>query len=353
MKILHIGSYNRNLGDNAALYNVRLEFNKFIKDIEWESSDIHEDFWTKRNDQELTIKKLNQGFDCVVVGGGGLIEYRGYESHDTKYKLPFNKRVLESIDCPVFFVGLGINYFRGLEGFSDEAALSLKETFLHSSGFSLRNDGSEAIFRDITGLKSEEIPDPGLIYDFESPNKQHITRSLIQPAFNNNEKQNEGRYGSSENIISLVRFAEDNRLSAFPHTPKDFKYFKNFLVDKLEMPENLKFKNTLGFAKLYMCFDSVVAMRGHGQLISIGLNVPGIYLSTQDKVRDFSFLNGFAGYNVDIKQENWLEALKVKHKNLTEDKHYLEEWYSIRHKNMKVWKNKFNSFIESCAKKIN
>ena len=82
-------------------------------------------------------------------------------------------------------------------------------------------------------------------------------------------------------------------------------------------------------------------------LIDISFIILIIYL------RDFSFLNGFTRYNVDIKQKDWLETLKSKYKSLTEDKHYLEEWYSIRHKNMKVWKTKFNSFIESCAKKIN
>ena len=353
MKVLHIGSYNRNLGDNAALYNVRLEFNKFIKGIKWESSDINDHFWAKNNNQEATIKKLNQGFDCVVVGGGGLIEYKGYEFLDTKYKLPFNKRILQSINCPVFFVGLGINYFRGSEGFSNEAVLSLKETFLHSSRFSLRNDGSESIFRKLTGIQSEEIPDPGLIYDFEAPDKQHVSKSLIQPAFNSSATINANRYRGTENILSLINFAKKNNLIAIPHTPKDFVYFKNFLVNPTDLQKGLKFENTLNFASLYTQFDSVVAMRGHGQLISVGLNVPGIYLSTQDKVRDFSLLNGFSEYNVDIQQDNWLELLESKYKKLTEDKNYLANWYSIRHENIKVWKDKFNSFIESCVKKIN
>ena len=71
----------------------------------------------------------------------------------------------------------------------------------------------------------------------------------------------------------------------------------------------------------------------NGQMISIGLNIPGIYLSTQDKVRDFSVNNGFKNYDVDIREPNWFETLKLKRKLLTEkDSTYLKEWYEIRDK---------------------
>ena len=52
MKIGHIGAYDRNLGDNIALLNVRKEFDKYIPGIEWTTIDIGDTFWSKENSIE-------------------------------------------------------------------------------------------------------------------------------------------------------------------------------------------------------------------------------------------------------------------------------------------------------------
>lgn len=353
MKLGHIGSYNRNLGDNIALLNVRNEFNKYIDDIEWINLDINDIFWVKRNDPQFTINFINsQNLDGLVIGGGGLIEYKGYENHLTNYKLPFNKNILTSINCPTFFIGLGINYFRGLEGFSKEAKNSLGETIKYSSYFSLRNDGSLSILNSL-GLenpKVKEIPDPGLIYNFEKVFIDQLKNNYIQPSFNSNENINLNRFKSKENIEKLVNFSKINKLVTVPHTPKDYKYFNNYLIGKDDLMHMLKFESTPELVKVYLNFDSIVAMRGHGQLISIGLNIPGLYFSTQDKVRDFSLLNGFDDYNIDIEENNWFEKLNKKYNQLLNDPVYLGNWYNTRNNNIEEWKKIFKNEIKNCVK---
>jgi polysaccharide pyruvyl transferase WcaK-like protein len=351
LKFGHIGSYNRNLGDNIALLNVRNEFNKYIDNIEWVSLDIHDIFWSRGNNPEFTINFINQHkFDHLVIGGGGLIEYKGYEHHQTNYKLPFNKEILTSLNCPTYFIGLGINYFRGLEGFSDKAKQSLSETIEYSKYFSLRNDGSLNILKelDLYSNKVKEIPDPGLIYSFEKTQNSIIKNNYIQPSFNSNEDININRFKSISNIKDLVKFSTQNQLTVVPHTPKDYRYFQDFLFDKEDLQSYLEFNYTRELIKTYLNFDSIIAMRGHGQLISIGLNVPGIYLSTQDKVKDFSLLNGFENYNIDIEENNWFENLNKKYKQLLNDPTYLENWYSIRNSNIEEWKNVFKNEIKKC-----
>ena len=49
IRIAHIGSYNRNLGDNIAILNVRKEFEKSMSNIEWISLDILDIFWNRNN----------------------------------------------------------------------------------------------------------------------------------------------------------------------------------------------------------------------------------------------------------------------------------------------------------------
>ena len=354
MKICHIGSYNINLGDNIALLNVRLAFEKYIDNIEWVKISIQK-FWMRHNNPKKVIEILNKDYDCILVGGGGLIEYNGHEQQKgTNYKLPFNKEILSSLNCPVFFVALGINIFRGGSEPSQEAKLAIKETIDFSALFSLRNDGSADILKNI-GLESpkvEVIPDPGLIFDYKKDKKSKIEVSCIQPAFNLSEELNQNRYKSRENIEKLRVFADDNKLKAMPHSIKDFRVFKSFLISPNDFEEAVHFKHTDQLVKTYLNIDSVVAMRGHGQLISIGLNIPGLYLSTQDKVRDFSLLNGFEDFNVDIEEEEWYDLLRYKHNKLISDNNFLEKWYQIKQNKEKEWNNSFNSFVEKCVKII-
>ena len=350
-KFAHIGSYNRNLGDNIALYNVRKEFNNQQNDIEWYSIDIGM-FWQQKNNINFIKKFFNEHqFDAIVIGGGGLIEYEGYQQHDTNYKLPFNEEIMLSLNCPTYFVGLGINYFRGREGFSNIAKKSLKATIKHSTCFSLRNDGSIDILKDL-GLYSDkvkEIPDPGLIYDYGKNNKQTtLKENIIQPAFNSSQHINEHRFNGEKNINNLVEFANNNKLKTMPHTPKDYRYFSNYIIDQNDLKEILDFHSTPEFVKVYLNFDSVVAFRGHGQLISIGLNIPGLYFSTQDKVKYFSLNNGFEDYNIDINDKNWSSQLRSKHFRLLNDLSYRKKWYEIRNNNINKWHIKFENFIKNC-----
>jgi len=348
-RIAHIGSFNRNLGDNIALYNIQKEFNRQLNGIDWVLFDIMDIFWKRNNNIEF-VKNLfsHNKFDAIVVGGGGLIEYEGYGHHDTGYKLPFNKEIIESLGCPVFFMGLGINYFRGKEGFSDKAKKSLKETAEGAAYFSLRNDGSLKIFKDLLNIETNEIPDPGLIYSYEKRDNYYSKYNVIQPAFNSSEGINQNRFLGKQNIDNLVEYTKNSDMIVMPHTPKDFRYFSNYILDVDSLKDMLKFDYTDELVKVYLKFDSIIALRGHGQLISIGLNIPGLYLSTQDKVRDFSYQNGFENYNIDIKDENWLNTLESKFIRLQSDEKYRAEWYIIRKKQIDKWNEQLNHSVNEC-----
>ena len=380
MKIGHIGAYDRNLGDNIVLLNVRKEFDKHIPRIEWTTIDIGNTFWSKENSIEHIKNYFDQWkYDALVVGGGGLVESHGYDFNtayehkgvpSTHYKLPFNKEILESIGIPVFFAGVGINYFRGKEGFTDRALKSFKETIEYSSVFSLRNDGSinklkelgtdpsltwsldPPKFIDKLVEKVIEIPDPGLIFDDIVKTKTNFERNFIQPAFNANEVHNNNRYKNKENIEKLVKFANTNNLIAVPHCHKDFRHFKNFLFEKQNLIDLLRYHNTDTLSRIYLDFDSIVAFRGHGQLMSIGRNIPGIYFSTQDKLRDFSLLNGFENYNVDIDEDSWYEKLNDKFQRILKDPSYVKEWYEIREEKMPKWRDQFKYFVLECKKHL-
>ena len=117
----------------------------------------------------------------------------------------------------------------------------------------------------------------------------------------------------------------------YPHTIKDFRFGKPVITQEEFTNKYRVFENLDLYLEKYKEIDYVIAMRGHGQMISMGMNIPGIYLSTQDKVRDFSIENGFEDYNIDITDEFWFEKLDTSIRRLTEDKSkYLNDWYELR-----------------------
>lgn len=353
MRIGHLGSYNINFGDNIALWNVRryLDYNH---DIEWVSIDIRKNFWKHKNSVKKCKKFFNDSnFDAIIVGGGGLIECIGYQDMETGYKLPFNAEIFDFINCPVAFIGLGVNVFRGREGFSDQAIEALSQTIECSSFFSVRNDGSRKLLENYgmdTG-KLYEIPDPGIMIDPKLEKDDNDGQEFFQPAFNKSHHVNRERFVNDNNIDDIYSFVNNNQMICIPHSIKDFRKFSNFVFYKSEFKNKVKFKNTHKFCLAYKKCSRVVAMRGHGQMVTIGMRIPGIYLSTQDKVEKFSEINGFSNYNVDIREDNWLKKLKHKYEMLKHDEEYLNKWYKIRDNNMSNWRVDFDRCFKVCAEK--
>lgn len=355
MKILQIGAYNRNIGDSIALYNIRKSLLPFCSNIEWLEHPI-QNFWGKNNDPSYTIKTINNyNADLVIVGGGGLIEYFGYSNKKTGYKLPFNKEILQKINSPVIFYGVGVNEFRGNKEYSEKASNAIQEIIDHSAGFSVRNDGSiEKLVNTVKVSidKVKVVPDPGLLFleYLDIPKKSLLSNMVIQPSFNSNPTINKNRFNNKLGIFKKM-FSNYNYL---PHVDKDFKKVgKDSLVPSKNWADIVKSSALPKFLEYYRNIDGIVAMRGHGQLISIGANIPGIYFSTQDKLSDFSKLNGFGNYNVDINDSNWEGKVISKINNLKENKNgFLDEWYQIRESKLPEWYDLNNKFVEKYVVKF-
>lgn len=360
MKILHLGVFDRNIGDNIALGHIEHSIAKLIPDAQFARVSL-EAFWQRKNSVEFTRKVYNDfvdEIDCILVGGGGLLEYGGYEHSQSKYKLPFFDQTLKFIKKPLLFYGVGVNIFRGGIDYSAEAKRALQATIDKSLVFSVRNDGSYDKLKDWVGIdvsKISVVPDPGLLHldRFNIERKSTVNKLGFQPAINNNKGINRNRFGSDSNIDYLkVKF---KNTKVFPHTAKDFQFGKP-IISSAEFLDKYRYLDSLDlYLKFYKDIDYVVAMRGHGQMITIGMNIPGIYLSTQDKVRDFSLLNGFEDYDVDIRDSDWKEKLDYKQAKLTEkDSQFLKDWYEIRddfitkcHQEDKEWITKYIDEVRS------
>ena len=359
LKILHIGAFDRNIGDNIALYNAKLSWQRHGRKIIWSNFDIGQYwFFTESKNKFIEVfSDLKDKFDAIVVGGGGLIEYGGYEDKLTGYKLPFDKEILQAIEIPVFFHGVGVNIFRGGIEYSSKAKKALQETINYSAGFSVRNDGSFQKLKDWIGLdvtNVDVVPDPGLLFldKFYEEKNLNLNKGGIQPAFNGSSGINSKRFIDNKNIEKLSDLTKNYKL--YPHTTKDYYRLQAIPVIDVDTFKKsyTKTDQVYKFLEFYKEVDYLIAMRGHGQLISIGIGLPGIYFSTQDKVEDFSNINGFEDYNVDIKNPNWYKILVEKINELTkENSQYLSDWYALRESSLSLWHQKDFIFVNKALTK--
>ena len=355
INIAHFGSYNVNVGDNIALLNIRKGIESLVNStINWNSVDIKDfhDSPLGMNSIEyakLRMRNISSKNDMLIIGGGGLIESNKRQDNETKWKLPFNEEILDCLDIPIVCFALGINYFRNFPELDEEAIDGVRALANRSALFSLRNDGSTEIYEKIYNKKCIEVPDPGMIFSHHlcKKNSSKLSNGFLQPAWNNNLLQMSGRGFTQSNLIDMVIYCKNNNLKVLPHTLKDYNFpYNNFQYNRDEFSTMVKFNNFEQVIEDYHLFDYSIPMRGHGQLISIGINIPSIYFSTQDKVRDFSKRNDLSEYNVDISEEHWQEKLQEKTNFLRSDKNFLLQWYEKRQKLVVKCQKQFEIFCK-------
>jgi len=361
IKIAHFGSYDSNIGDNIALKVVRKSLEDSLRtNVEWKSIKLSSFSSYSINGAADYFTSINNTCDALLIGGGGLFEGGPYSTMPTGWKLPFDEQILSKIEIPIIVFAAGINYFRKVPKFNEKGKKAFISLLDRADLISLRNDGSivsaEELLQTDKGIfnKIIEVPDPGLII----PENLHKTRihsckkqnGAFQQARNSGNQVNYGRFETEENMKSVYSFALDEGLFLLPHTPKDFQGFqgKNIISRELLLSQ-LPIDNVFDFIKIYHKFDYCIPMRGHGQLISTGINCPFVSLSTQDKVRDFADRNGFREFNVDIQEADWLSSLKKKISSLENDKDYLLNWYEIRDRNIATWNTQFHEFSKKVS----
>ena len=363
IRIAHLGANGANLGDNAATINVRLQLVKHMKPltVEWVPINIL-DFHFWENDiyvSKLLFSKVLKDCDVLLIGGGGILEGGLYNNFCSGWKLPFTEDILDTIEMPIYVVAAGVNYFREMAGFTETGKRNLSSLVQRSEIFTVRNDGSIDDIRELVpsdiAKKIYEIPDPGLIYDFECDVTAYAQDkfSVFQPAVNGDLRTMEARYLTDKDMEDVVRFPKEMGLKIFPHTLKDFLFEEwsecKSLFTKQQFEELVNVMNYDQYIAYYSHVKSSIASRGHGQMIALALNIPSLYFSTQDKVLNFSKRHHLMDYTVDIKEEEWYDKLTNMYERLNNDPEYLAEWHNKRDKLIHSCRNQFNDFCIKLA----
>lgn len=325
MNVLHLGAYERNIGDSVALENIRLEFPEY----NWKSLDIQHPNATK--------KILEQDYDLLLIGGGGLIEGGNWNKNKYSWKLPFTETEIKMIEKPIVVFAVGLNFFRGMEKLNPKGIKNLQTLIEQSRLFSVRNDFSGIEIKQYySGDKVQIIPDPGVIQK-EVSQKKILNKILFSPAINSN-----GNIMAHRKIDSrqIVKIAEKLKCDCIAHTGKDFIAGVNHIIS-YEKLSAAKFPAKV-FNK-YDNYDLVIAMRGHAQLVAYGKGIPCIALSSQNKLAGFYTKVGMEDYTIDTERNDWMNILMDKVEEL---KNNPQRWYDIRFGHIGELRDKFYNFCK-------
>lgn len=331
MRVLHTYCLNYNIGDYALGVGV-----KNLLRENFEVQLIGNTNIQGREFSEYYIEQVvNKRYDLLVIGGGGIIH--GAHWPNGWFWL-IDKQLIKKIKIPFIIYGVGYNYWIEEGGIPDRGRVHLNETIKYATSFSVRNDGSaERIFKQ-TGIEAPVVPDPGfhinLNTDYERlDNNEYV---IIQLA----DDKPESRFGSLE---KRQKFIERMRVVTEELTKRYKVIFAPHVLDDVvistEIAKNINNTEVLNFGDFafdhsnemigyYKYARFAISMRGHGQIIPIGFDVPVISLENHPKHRGLMERLDLLDYNVEINSEGFLETLFGKIELLEKNRESLVAQYT-------------------------
>lgn len=313
IKVLHIASFNGNIGDIGNHNGFRNSMAEAMGNIfEYTNLEMREFYksWGLRKFDENFAYYANQ-FDLVVIGGGGFFEMQ-WEYSSTGTTVDLSDEILDRIRTPILFNCLSISDTKGVtEGTIKKFGNFLKRiTSSRQYLVSVRNDGSIDVARkyydkSITS-KIRRIPDGGFFINPPLFEHSEIVKGQKNIAVNIAGDMPEIRYSSGENRITHKQFIEqfssfvnklleiydDTRFVFIPHIFKDYidmsyifqKISDMYLRTRVVCAPCLNGVTTDGMYNfdLYRKCCLTIGMRYHSNVCSIAMNIPTIGIVTYE-----------------------------------------------------------------------
>lgn len=303
MKILHTYCLNYNIGDYALGIGVKNLLRHYLDVDLIAETNIQ---GTVFNDYFIN-EVLNKKYDLLIIGGGGIIH--GAHWPNGWFWL-IDKDNISKINIPFVVYGVGYNYFKGEKEIPRHGIEHLKETIKYSRYFSLRNDGSVERFQNQVGISLPEVPDPGFHVNLNTEYNKPIDEKyvVIQLA----DDKSEYRYRNSERKQKFIqslknivrRLTKDYKVILAPHVFEDIQLCNTISTGMKNCDvwqfSKYAFDNAHAAISFYKYAEFVLAMRGHGQILPIGFNIPTVSLENHEKNKGLMQKLGLIEYNVDV-----------------------------------------------------
>lgn len=332
MRLLHLANFNStNIGNGALINGLESTLEEdFSTPIEWQR-----EAW---DDYTFRLKDFDAGFvdkvnasDGLVVGGAVTFNGRDYNTRTgTRFELPFE--LWDALKKPVVFYGLSYRHWPNQTYHHTDKLKATIEKILASKRMllSVRNDGTREWLTSMTGIESDsiiEVPDSAVFVRAVPGDYSEIARdrrSLII-AFNDEDasyryRDDHVRAGVVEALAATVeKLAQRYPLHIIlcPHYFDDFKMLSDFIA---RIKPQLAHQHTIttGLCRIdetgrfygrYQQADLAISMRVHSMSPCIGLGVPMVPFTTQDRMTDFLARIDLKGQAIDALAPNAADVL--------------------------------------------
>lgn len=336
INILHIASFDGNIGDNANHNGFYKQLNKNLPtfNFKFTEHEIREYFWGKKFDDQFI--ELANKFDLLIFGGGNYFELWVKSScNSTTIDIPIN--ILEKITPPILFNALGVDPHQGI---ARKHAFTEWINYVASNPnkylITVRNDGAAKNLMDHFDQHFVDnfisVPDGGFFIDLEnccSPLSNinrpvvgiNIAGDMLDERFNKEQSKDEFISDLCELIVDLIQGKDVNQFVLFPHIYKDLHIIDE-LINKLPDPilrrhiQVAPYLHGTGMEKSFFAYyrdcDLIWANRFHANVCSIGLGIPVIGLANYPQIPNLYEEIGIENSVIDIAQKNSISQLKKK-----------------------------------------
>lgn len=351
MNILHVASFQGNVGDNAnhnGLRNIlteilgtsptytQLEMRRFYRNYDGPDGLKFDN----------AFAELANKFDLVIFGGGNFFEI-WLEDSGTGCTIDIGSEVLQKTRTKLLFFGLGFDKYKGCSAATEQKFLSFMKN-LNAQGNALvtvRNDGSMRQFRETYPEEDwdliTEVPDGGFFVEPETANVSFLPVGRFNLLLNVALDMPNVRFGDDstnkvdELVVCMAEYIKtmclehkDLHVTIMPHIYSDLEIASRILA---RLPDFIR-RNCVGVGPCvsgmgaeHLIFDAyknanlIVSMRFHPSVCGIGMGVPTIGISTYKKIRDLYAKLGLESDVVDFPGGSFLpEILETSRKMITD-----------------------------------
>lgn len=320
LEILHIASFSGNIGDNANHKGFRQKLEKAIDrtDINYTELEIRK-FYQNYNEEDkcrfdIDFLKIANKSDYVIIGGGNFFEI-WIESSETGTTIDISKEIIDKINTPILFFGLGFDPYKGVPVGNIAKFKNFIDNIINQGihTVSVRNDGSIKHIKKYLGENYltyiNHVPDGGFFLQIEEKGTEVLNLKSRYIAINIAKDMSDLRFLKMDNGIdyetfifkfySLVdKFLINNNeidIVFVPHIYSDLEA----IYDVLSKLKDKHKRNRVSVAPLlhgdgseqiifniYKNAELALGMRFHTNVCSIGLNTPTIGLVSYPKLYD-------------------------------------------------------------------
>jgi hypothetical protein len=246
VRILHVGSFKGNIGDNINHGGFYRKLGSCISGFEIKQFEIRETFWGNTSFDESFVELCN-GVDLVVIGGGNFFEL-WVEKSQTGCSIDLPVDRLNRIEVPVIFNALGVDPGQGYTAETVERFRSFIEGCIEKKDLMLtvRNDGALENIKDHVGHEYvgsfRKIADGGFYFertnDYVYPELSTTKKNLLiqiagdMPSVRYDEEKGYlNEQGFLDEIVLFVEAAsKDYHIIFCPHIYHDITLINRVLA---------------------------------------------------------------------------------------------------------------------------